>query len=696
MHSPSGVEATPSAAMPSGRSIDAVLHELNLHALRAARIGGPLSALCYVIAYAGTGHIAYVAGAAITAAIGLIGQLRLRQGVYDAELVLLAAGASIVVLTPASSPLVRGLLTGGLIILAMLAVLVLSRTGQLRVVLAFGALLLGQLAWPAFGLSTASAAVTHTVLSLAVLALALVGPFLARAALERSETQRREVFGRVPMGLLRVNRNGELLEMNPAFVAMLGYEPDDLIGRNVALLYEDPAPLMQLASRLSVERGPIRYAHQLRRKDGSTIWVRGYVQPVRDATGTLQYFEGALEDVTQRRVVEEQSRIHAQRFRNVFERAPIAIWEEDWTGVAARLEELRAAGITDLAAHLHANHDVFDDILDQVRHIDVNPAGLALVGASTKEEAFANTRPPRPPHPIAESYISQFVSIWNGVDHMSRETNGQTVTGEPMTLQMSWAATRDGDGNLDLSSIIVAMADVTTLKRAERDLADLVASKDELVASVSHELRTPITTIMGMAFELRDHGEDFTAEEAQELIGLIADQSRELSNIVEDLLVAARSDAETLVIRPEVVPIRHELEQIVASTGHTVPEIDAPPDAYAWADPLRFRQILRNLLSNAKRYGGSTVRISAVVEGTTALVSVYDDGPGVPEGDEDTIFEPYTRSTRDEALPGSIGLGLPVSRRLARLMGGDLVYRYDGGSVFEVRLPAVTRATVPV
>jgi signal transduction histidine kinase len=454
---------------------------------------------------------------------------------------------------------------------------------------------------------------------------------------------------------------------------------------------------MQLASRMSVERGPIRYAHQLRRKDGSTIWVRGYAQPVRDATGTLQYFEGALEDVTQRREAEENSRINASRFRNVFERAPIAIWEEDWSGVVAKLDELKASGVTDVAEHLYANHDVFYEIIDQVRHIDVNPAGLALVGATTKEEAFANTRPSAPPSPTADSYISQFVSIWNGVDHMTRETNGKTVTGEPLTLSMSWAASRDAAGNMDLSHVIVAMADITTLKRAERDLAGLVASKDELVASVSHELRTPITTIMGMAFELRDHGAAFTAAEAQELIEFIADQSRELSNIVEDLLVAARSEAETLVIRPEMLPIRREIEQIVASTGQTVdPEVDAPDDAQAWADPLRFRQILRNLLSNAKRYGGSTVRISAVIDGESAVVSVFDDGPGVPAGDEDIIFEPYIRSTRDEALPGSIGLGLPVSRRLARLMGGDLIYRYDGGSVFEVRLPAVNRAAARV
>jgi signal transduction histidine kinase len=70
---------------------------------------------------------------------------------------------------------------------------------------------------------------------------------------------------------------------------------------------------------------------------------------------------------------------------------------------------------------------------------------------------------------------------------------------------------------------------------------------------------------------------------------------------------------------------------------------------------------------------------------------VVDDGPGVPPGEEEAIFQPYIRNRSDQALPGSIGLGLSVSRRLARLMGGDLVYSRDHGSVFELSLPLPQR-----
>jgi signal transduction histidine kinase len=198
-----------------------------------------------------------------------------------------------------------------------------------------------------------------------------------------------------------------------------------------------------------------------------------------------------------------------------------------------------------------------------------------------------------------------------------------------------------------------------------------------------------------MAFELRDNADQFTAEEVKDLINIIADQSRELSNIVEDLLVAARSDLDTLAVRPEVIDLRQEIEQILASSPPGAPlRVEVPEGIHAWADPLRFRQIVRNLLTNARRYGGPDVTLKGGVDPQGVFVQVMDDGPEIPLEDRDSIFQPYVRAASDSALPGSMGLGLPVSRRLARLMGGDLVYRYDGASVFEVVLPTAARRAV--
>ena len=109
-----------------------------------------------------------------------------------------------------------------------------------------------------------------------------------------------------------------------------------------------------------------------------------------------------------------------------------------------------------------------------------------------------------------------------------------------------------------------------------------------------------------------------------------------------------------------------------------------------WADPLRFRQIVRNLLTNANRYGGEEVWIEVGEREDQVVIAVVDNGNGVPPRLASRIFEAYERGHEtSSAQPGSVGLGLAVSRRLAGLMNGTLEYhRADGLTRFELSLPA--------
>lgn len=226
-------------------------------------------------------------------------------------------------------------------------------------------------------------------------------------------------------------------------------------------------------------------------------------------------------------------------------------------------------------------------------------------------------------------------------------------------------------------------------------LRALIQSKDEFVASVSHEVRTPLTAVVGLAEELRVNRAEFREVETDEFIGLIADQSREVANIIEDLLVAARADTGTLDINLGVVDLRDLVGIELVGGGFaeslhqgnlTIEMLEAP----AWGDTTRVRQIIRNLLTNALRYGGDRVRVSSGVSEGIARIGVADSGSGIPIQDQDRIFEPYQRAHDRPTQPGSVGLGLTVARQLARLMGGDLTYRYEGGeSIFELALPAV-------
>ncbi len=108
----------------------------------------------------------------------------------------------------------------------------------------------------------------------------------------------------------------------------------------------------------------------------------------------------------------------------------------------------------------------------------------------------------------------------------------------------------------------------------------------------------------------------------------------------------------------------------------------------AMGDPARIRQILRNLVSNALKYGGDEIGISVTTAGDWAHMTVADNGPGIDATDRDRIFEPYERASTSDGRTDSVGLGLAVSRTLARRMGGDLVYDHRGGqSLFTLRLP---------
>ncbi|HSJ72291.1 MAG TPA: GAF domain-containing sensor histidine kinase [Acidimicrobiia bacterium] len=216
-----------------------------------------------------------------------------------------------------------------------------------------------------------------------------------------------------------------------------------------------------------------------------------------------------------------------------------------------------------------------------------------------------------------------------------------------------------------------------------------LASKDQLIASVSHELRSPLTVVGGLAEELRTAGDRLGDEERDELLAVIATESSEMADLVEDLLVAARSDDGALPVFPESIDLalmtRTVVDRLSIPDTHTVKVADAAP--VALADPVRVRQVIRNLLTNAFRYGGRNVTATFGCSDTMAWIDIHDDGAGVPEEDRARVFEAYGRSRSATQLRSSVGLGLSLSRRLAHLMGGELSYVDGPGCTFRFEVP---------
>lgn len=223
---------------------------------------------------------------------------------------------------------------------------------------------------------------------------------------------------------------------------------------------------------------------------------------------------------------------------------------------------------------------------------------------------------------------------------------------------------------------------------AQARLTSLHRSKDEFVTAISHELRTPLTAVVGLASELHSRIDLFSAGEVVELAGFISDQGKEVAHIVDDLLVVARGDIGNVVVVPSPLDAMDHVKSAIATVAVGDRTTVLGTSSTITADPSRLRQILRNLLTNAVRYGGGAIRVELSEDEGFGVVVVSDDGPGVPADDWERIFEAYQRAHHRIGQPASVGLGLTVSRRLAELMGGSLTYSFEAGwSSFRLSLP---------
>ncbi|MFQ5523920.1 MAG: GAF domain-containing protein [Acidimicrobiia bacterium] len=422
------------------------------------------------------------------------------------------------------------------------------------------------------------------------------------------------------------------------------------------------------------------------------------VEDINSVQSVANVLAGAIErhqseakrNEAQRRIQESE-----RRYRRLFQRSPIAMWELDLTRVAAWLEDLRQQGLTDLRGHLEASPEALDEAIELVRVLDANSAAVSLVGAQDVDQLLQGFPPPTRTTAVRQAFTDVFSAMREGLETFQSEFTGTNFAGELLHCVMHYVAGRDGD-MLDLSHVIVALADITERMTAEQRLRELVRSKDELIASVSHEIRTPLTAVLGFAQLLHDEAEGLSEDERRELLESLVVQSTDVANIVEDLLVAAKADVGDLSVVKLSVDLRAQAAQVLEGWSQTtVDKIGVAGDhVRCLADPARVRQIIRNLVGNALRYGGPNIRMEVRAQGPWALLAVIDDGEGVPPEESQRIFEKYQRGTQVPGLTAALGLGLGLSRHLARLMDGDLTYRRENEeTVFELRLPLAPLAT---
>lgn len=256
-----------------------------------------------------------------------------------------------------------------------------------------------------------------------------------------------------------------------------------------------------------------------------------------------------------------------------------------------------------------------------------------------------------------------------------RRRDGTTVW-----VQDNSRAVYGEDGNLVYCE--GALVDVTEKVKAKK-------ARDEFVATVSHELRNPMSVLLGLAQELAADYEGFSESERREIAEVIAGQADDASWIIEDLLVAYREDMSRVSVATEAFDVAHEIKRALTGIGEPIGFEPGDEVALVLGDPRRTRQILRNLITNAVKYGGDEVKVvTRQGDEDSVQILVCDTGGPLDPEEAERIFQSYERGS-GLLDARSVGLGLSVARKLAGLMNGSIVYEHDGTySSFIVTLPA--------
>ena len=347
---------------------------------------------------------------------------------------------------------------------------------------------------------------------------------------------------------------------------------------------------------------------------------------------------------------------------------------------------------------LHSAADGIFGLDEEGRTTFANPAVLAITGYETADlvgncvhDFLQHTRLDGTPHRFKDSAI--YATLHDGIVREAMEENFRRKDGTSFPVEYTVTPLRE-DGRQ--SGAVVVFRDVSERHEVER-------LKDEFTAVISHELRTPLTSIRGSLGLLTSGVFGSLPEKGQRMLDIAVSNTDRLVRLINDILDIERIESGAVsMVRGStsaaaLMTQAGEVMETLADDAGVTLSVD-PVTAELWADPDRIMQTLTNLLANAIKFSpeGATVWLRAERSGEEVLVSVADQGRGIPADRLDAIFERFQQvDSSDSRDKGGTGLGLPICRSIVHQHGGDIWVEstVGEGSTFFFTLPALAETT---
>ncbi len=512
-----------------------------------------------------------------------------------------------------------------------------------------------------------------------------------------------------------------IVYVNQAFTRMMGYQPEEIVGKTPRILQgpnTDAATLQHLRSALKAWK-PVLVEIINYHKNGSEIWIELSIFPVVDPSGRYNYWVAIQRDITQRKQAEAVFQQQAKR-TEVLAELTLKMRR------SLELPEILQTTVTEVRELFQVDRVLIFQRLGQGVGTVLSEATAAgsdrLLSQNIEESTFF-------PEPI-QLYERSMVHAIDRLDDRQWQSRGAQFLQQMGVRSMlvipvlqretvwGWLIVHHGQPHRAWSNFETELLQqlMSPLEVAIphsllwQTLQENNELKSHLVSTTSHEFRTPISTILSSADLLEFYGDRVTPDKQLEHIQRIQTAAVNMNNLLSDILLIERADSNRLKCVPEPIELRSFCQSLIAelswndeSSAESSPESPPqsslytpsltlqlePDEPQVWADLDRtlLRQILSNLLSNALKYSPNLpeVQVQITVTSEGVEIQVSDRGIGIPKTDLLGLFEPFQRGSNVGNVPGN-GLGMAIVKKSAEAHNGEVIVCSQEGEGTQVKV----------
>ena len=487
--------------------------------------------------------------------------------------------------------------------------------------------------------------------------------------------------------------HGIIQWVNPAYTKLTGYDPSEVLGKSTRILNsgkQDKEFYRNLWNTIvagKVWKGELTN----KRKDGTLYKEEQTIAPVTDARGTITNFIAIKQDITKRKQTEE-TLISANKELEESKKAMANILEDLHT----EREKLMRENIKDEAIFASIGEGlIVTDKLGKI--LIVNDAFEKLLGLSRSDVMGKDMIE------VVPKYDEHNELIPKEKRSLAKVLAGEIKKGSVSTLIATHYYMRRDKTKLPIIGTvtpIVVNGVVVGAVQVFRDISkekEVDQIKDEFVSIASHELRTPLTAIDGITSMLRDGEYGEISDNLKQPLKDINDSSERLIRLVNDLLSLSRLQAGRLKytisefeLLPIVMDVVNALQPIAKNKGIEL-KTATVENITVQGGPDKVKQILNNVIGNALKFTDKgSIIVSTKTHEELAEISIQDTGIGISKEDQSKLFGKFQQLEKAQRIAPGTGLGLHISRELARKMGGDVwleTSEVNKGSTFIFSLP---------